>query len=197
MNRPETIRAFVSLNVPAEIRGRAAGVQRELQPVAGDAVRWVAPGQIHLTLKFLGAIASASVPELEAALGRAGAGATPFALRLGAVGGFPDLRQPRVLWIGLEGNLGALQRAQECVRRETVEWGRAEEREFHPHLTLGRIPAARPGGCRDLAARAESIPSQPDVSWRVTELHLMRSELSAGGSRYTSLAAFPLGAAHE
>jgi 2'-5' RNA ligase len=193
---PQRIRTFIAVNLPADVLARVGQVQAELKPAArSGAVRWAAPEQIHLTLKFLGDIASASLPQLEAALHRACAGIGPFGLRVEGLGGFPDLQRPRVLWAGIAGGLGSLHLLQKIVLRETEVWGKPEERAFHAHLTLGRVKECGPRELRELVAKMESMPVPEFGCWQVTELHLMRSELSPAGSRYTCLAAIPLGGA--
>jgi RNA 2',3'-cyclic 3'-phosphodiesterase len=193
---PQRIRTFIAVNLPADVLTRIGQVQSELKLAArSGAVRWAAPEQIHLTLKFLGDIASASLPELEAALRRACVGIGPFELRAEGLGGFPDLRRPRVLWAGIAGDLSSLHALQENVVRETEAWGKPEERVFHAHLTLGRIKDYNPRGLRELAARIESMPAPQLGCWQVTELHLMRSELSPDGSCYTCLAEISLSGA--
>ena len=193
---PQNIRTFIAVNLPADVLARIGQVQAELKLAArSGAVRWAAPGQIHLTLKFLGDITSASLPELEAALHRACAGIGPFELRAEGLGGFPDLQRPRVLWAGIAGGLNSLHALQKNVLRETEAWGEPEERAFHAHLTLGRVKDYSPRGLRELIAKIGSMPVPQLGCWQVTELHLMRSELSPDGSHYTCLAAIPLGGA--
>ena len=193
MNLPGSIRAFVSVNLSEDVRLYLAEVQRELKGAGGGVgVRWAAPEQIHLTLKFLGNIASASLPDLEAALIRARAGAASFELRAEGVGAFPDLHRPRVLWVGLTGELEALRALQEKVLRETIAWGGPEERAFHPHLTIARIKDPRASDVADVIARMKSLAARQRGNWQISEFHLMRSELSSAGSRYTSLATIPL-----
>ena len=191
---PQRIRTFIAVNLPADVLARIVEVQAELKPAArSGAVRWAAPEQIHLTLRFLGNIASASLLELEAALHRACAGVGPFELRAEGLGGFPDLQRPRVLWVGIAGELGALCVLQESVLRETGAWGEPQERAIRAHLTLGRVKDRMPRNLRELAVRMESVPAPEFGRWQVTELHLMRSELSPDGSRHTCLATMRLG----
>ena len=191
---PQNIRTFIAVNLPADVLTRIGQVQAELKPAArSGAVRWAAPEQIHLTLKFLGDIASGSLPELVAALHRACAGIGPFELCAEGLGAFPDLQRPRVLWAGIAGGLSSLHALQENVLRETEAWGKPEERAFHAHLTLGRVKECGPRELRELVAIMESMSVPEFGCWQVTDLHLMRSELSPDGSRYTCLAAIPLG----
>jgi 2'-5' RNA ligase len=86
-----------------------AAFQREWQTgLNGNAIRWAPVEQIHLTLRFLGKVPEAAVPELKSALRRACEGVSGFELVAGGSGCFPNARKPRVLWVGLSGALPAL-----------------------------------------------------------------------------------------
>jgi 2'-5' RNA ligase len=99
------------------------------------------------------------------------------------------------LWAGIAGGLSSLHALQENVLRETEAWGKPEERAFHAHLTLGRVKECGPRELRELIAKIASVPAPQLGGWQVTDLHLMRSELSPDSAHYTSLAAIPLGGA--
>ena len=183
-----TLRAFVALALPPPWTQALAGLIRDLKDHAGKAaVRWVRPDQIHLTLRFLGQVAENQIPRLTLVLGAACAGLRPLTLSLGRPGAFPDRGAPRVLWIGLEGDLNPLHQLQQKVDEATCGFGdHPEDRTFHPHLTLGRIPNPRtdPRGLREALARAR-LPSLPP--WSVEEVCLLRSQLQPDGAHYTVL----------
>ncbi|HLC19080.1 MAG TPA: RNA 2',3'-cyclic phosphodiesterase, partial [Thermodesulfobacteriota bacterium] len=66
-------------------------------------VSWVRPANIHLTMKFLGEVEESRIDELSRELEAAARDTRPFTLSAGGVGGFPSLKSPRVLWVGLKG----------------------------------------------------------------------------------------------
>src|SRR6185295_11606101 len=101
-------RLFVAVDLGTAVRRALDELERELKPLARDA-RWVAPENAHLTLAFLGSMEEARVPELSKALGPVAAGAAPFELRLQGGGAFGSSRKPRVLWVGVEGDVATLQ----------------------------------------------------------------------------------------
>jgi RNA 2',3'-cyclic 3'-phosphodiesterase len=185
MDLPPEVRLFVAINLPDEVRANLARLR-----TSEDAIRWTPPGQIHLTLKFFGDVDSASLGDLESALCRACEGARPFNLEAAKVGAFPNLRRPRVLWAGLEGDLAPLAALQERVRRETEPWGRSEDKPFSPHLTVGRVREGRSPDLRDWAASGAARARFG--SWQTGKIHLMRSVLSPGGATHTELAAIDL-----
>lgn len=182
------VRAFVAIELDRELQEGLGRVQQRLKRVAGAGVRWVRPEAIHLTLKFLGDVETARLAQVCDAMGQAAGRARPFRLRLGAVGAFPSLRRPRVLWAGVEGDLDALQLVQgELDAALQVVGFPREERPFVPHLTLGRV---RPGATlesRDADWDA-AAPEGPQAEQRVQGISLIRSDLRPDGPLYTRLA---------
>jgi 2'-5' RNA ligase len=191
----QSLRAFVAINLPDGVRSglvrRRAGLKSALP---GDGLRWVQPEQIHLTLKFLGAIPAASLPDLRAALSRACAGIAPFSLCAESLGVFPDARRPRVIWTDVNGDRESLRRLQEQIARETGAWREAEPRPFQPHLTLARVKHLNP---REAQLLSEHLGGAAEVSfgsWAVTGIDLMQSRLRPAGAEYFRLAEFALAA---
>ncbi len=188
-------RLFVALEPPDPVRRRLSAIAAELRRGAGraaDEIRWVAPENVHLTIQFLGAVPEERVPDVEAALRAAAAGARPLALEVKGAGGFPNARRPRVLWAGLEGDVAPLAAFAADVGRRLAPLGfPPEDRPFSPHLTLGRAREGRgaPGlaGALAHAAQADGTP------WRASELVLFESHLSPKGPRYEVIARLPLG----
>jgi 2'-5' RNA ligase len=164
-----------------------AGLQ---DAVPRRAVRWVRAENVHLTLRFIGDVSTADLHALEAGLTQAVVGMPPFTLHLAAPGCFPNPHAPRVLWIGLAGELDALAALHQAVARATQAWGEPEGRDFHPHLTLGRVNAKRHSELRAIGEAMDALSVPVSEPWRVNELHLMRSDLQPAGAVYTSLAQF-------
>lgn len=190
------MRAFIAVSLPAEVRAAVERVQRELRAaVRGNTVRWTPSEQIHLTLKFLGNIAADALPDLESALRRACADTSPFELSAGGLGAFPSEERPRVLWIGVTGQVETLRQLQEVVLRETETWGEREDKTFHPHLTLGRVKTNSSRELRELSRALLTTKATCLGAWRVEQVALMRSELSSDGARHSCLASVGLRAA--
>ncbi len=182
------IRAFIALALPQEVWKRIAEVQREWQVgLRGNFIRWTPVEQIHLTLRFLGDVPAFALPELEAALRRAGEG-FPLELTATGCGCFPNAHRPRVLWVGVGGDTEALAQLQGRIADETKAWGENEGREFHAHLTLGRVKDAPSPALREITERAQTLSCGELGRWRVSEVLLMRSELSPAGARHSELA---------
>jgi 2'-5' RNA ligase len=187
------VRAFVAIPVPPPLIDTLQKIQATLQTrLRSNTVRWSRPEQLHLTLRFLGNIRAAGVGGLIGVIRRVCESATPFRLSLAGRGCFPTARNPRVIWIGVEGDLEELRQLQRRTEAATADFGDPpEEKEFHPHLTIGRVKADPPQA-RQVGEAIEKIAVGKLGEWSVQEIDLMQSELRPGGARYSRLAAFVL-----
>ena len=151
--------------------------------VAYDAVRWTAPENMHITLKFLGDVHRDDVRYLRDEMDEVAADSSRLRLTLGANGCFPGERTPRVLWTGLDGDLRRMSSLASRLEGAMVKLGFAEERrEFAPHVTVGRVRSGTQKrvlaaiGERWLEARA-SGDGREEVEVPVEKIVLMRSHL--------------------
>jgi len=190
----ERVRAFVAIKVNAELAAALLDLQARLRRrLPPTAVRWSSREQLHLTLQFLGDVASDRVPDLISAV-RGACQDTPV-LRLipGDLGAFPGLPRPRVIWVGVGGDLELLQELQRRVAAATAAFGdHTEEREFHPHLTLGRVSGRGEADARPVGQALSGVSLGWRGAWLGTAVHLIRSQLNPAGAVYTDLAEFPL-----
>jgi 2'-5' RNA ligase len=161
---------------------------------AARGVAWATEERLHLTIKFLGEQPEAAVSALRESLGHAVTGHTPVTLRLAGLGAFPNLRAPRIVWLGVEPD-PKLELLHHDVERACAELGYTMDgRAFRPHITLGRVrDRLAPDTAHDLAAAARRVAYSGTVD--VNTLDLMASDLSQRGPRYTVVAAIPLGGA--
>ena len=183
----EKIRAFIAIELPAEITEALEGVSGELKRALGAerGLSWVKPGNIHLTLKFLGDIDASAVDDISARLAAAAEGIAPFEVALTTIGAFPGVRNPRVLWVGIDVP-DVLRDLKENVEDALDELGfEREERPFRPHLTLCRVKSAPAG--RRLGRAVDEHPGIPRARFRVESFALMRSQLNPKGAKYTVL----------
>ncbi|HYA03647.1 MAG TPA: RNA 2',3'-cyclic phosphodiesterase [Syntrophobacteria bacterium] len=184
------IRSFIAIELPDEIRQALSQVQRHLKgSVTG--VRWVQPEGIHLTLKFLGSILAEQVAAIAAAVGEVVRGEPPLALAMSGLGAFPNARRPRVIWVGIVGEVERLGRLQTRLESALEPLGLArEERPFRPHLTLGRVrdPRRPP----DLTRALEEITVSASSPFDVREILVYKSDLRPTGAIYTKLQHLPL-----
>jgi 2'-5' RNA ligase len=187
----DSIRAFIALPLDPALAAEIKKVQHDLNS-PGDAVRWIRPEQLHLTLRFLGNVAADRLDDLAAALRRACARAAPIRLALEGAGCFPSTKSPRVIWIGIQGDLGSLQALQERIAQETKPFGdHSDERPFQPHLTIGRVKGFGMEA-RKVARAVQRANVSKLGALTVRHVLLIRSKLSQDGARYSTLAEVPL-----
>lgn len=184
------MRLFLALNLPAEVRRLAHEAAAPLRAAAATA-HWVAETNLHLTLKFLGELPEAAALDVTARVREAAARHAEVSLELGGFGAFPNFRRPRVVWLGVTPD-PKLELLHHDVEQACESLGfEVDGRAFRPHVTLGRVKlTAPPDQLRALANAARA--AEVGAACTVHSVDLMRSELSAGGSRYAVLAALPL-----
>ncbi|HEV7744271.1 MAG TPA: RNA 2',3'-cyclic phosphodiesterase [Pyrinomonadaceae bacterium] len=182
---------FCAIELPALVRNLVQRHSARLQEAVPRArASWAPAANLHLTLKFLGEIPSASVADLSKAVSLAVSEVAPFSIRLNSSGVFPNYRQPRVLWLGINDLSGRLLELHARLETEAAKLGFAREaRRFHPHLTIARL--RHPDNARALSAIHQQLEFEPlDIA--VKELLVIRSELSSEGSKYTIVSRHPL-----
>ena len=185
-------RCFIGLPLPESWQEGLARVTQRLAGALASRISWTRPGNAHVTLKFLGDVAQARLPELAQAL--RGVGFAPFALALGRAGAFPlpGRGQPRALWAGLAQGEAQTARLAARVGRALEPLGFVPgSRPFAAHVTLGRVKAPAPGDDWALVERCVAAERWPVVE--VDSFVLWRSVLGPGGPQYSRLAAFKAG----
>jgi 2'-5' RNA ligase len=182
------MRLFVAVELDPAVRAAAREVADDLRRRIGDRLkaRWVPPENMHLTVRFIGHVEDARVPEVLDAL-QPPLAIAPFDLELGECGVFPSSGPPRVFWIGLASGFPALQTMHEEFNRRLQPLGfTPEHRPFSAHLTLARIKDA-PRGSGSVARDAVRAVQSPRARCQVTHAAVFRSVLSPHGSRYERL----------
>ncbi|MBI5367975.1 MAG: RNA 2',3'-cyclic phosphodiesterase [Planctomycetes bacterium] len=189
---PPLIRAFVAAELSAAVRAELAAALAELRR-AEPGVKWTAPENLHLTLKFLGELPAEILERAHAAVALAAASCPPLELTVRGVGAFPPRGAPRVLWVGCADRPPALGAAVlDLETRLDLVGIPREARDFAAHVTLGRVKTVRrPDRLR--AALAPFAGALFGVS-PVADWTLFSSRLLPTGPVYTALARFPLGA---
>lgn len=171
--------------MPAAAAGElAARLARLRETLAPDGrIRWVAPGSMHLTLRFLGSTPPSQLPAVEDAVGEAARAVGPFEIGLGRIRTLPG-RGASVLVCDVEHGADAV-RAIEASLSDALDaagWP-PERRPFTPHVTLARV--GRQDRAHALHAFASADAS--GVRWRVDAIELVESHLGAGPPRYEAL----------
>ncbi len=179
------MRLFIAIDLPESIKKELAGVQQRLKSSAVDA-SWTRAEGIHLTLKFLGEVPDWRIPEIMNALSSALSGIKGFRLEIAGAGSFPNIRNARVVWIGISGEIESLMHVRNAAEAATEQLGfKPEERTFTPHLTLGRI--------RNIRSRTEWLMAFEHIKdikltgFDVRDVKLIKSELKPSGAEYVEM----------
>ena len=178
------IRAFVAVDLePQTVQKIAEAIDRLRPRIPG--IRWLPPANFHLTLKFLGNVDEAKIAPIAAALERDLYPFSCFTINAKGLGVFPDLKRPRILWVGLVGDeLNAL---ASRVEKALVPFGfAAERRAFTPHLTVGRWREFN-GSSRELGEEVEKWQGHDFGRSKVDEVVLFQSVLKPEGAVYHPL----------
>ena len=186
----KTIRAFIAIELPEELTKKLRYLQEDMQRTNPVGIKWVEARNIHLTLKFLATISETTVHRIINVLEAVCPSFSPFSLEALTLGAFPNIRQPRVFWLGLNGDVNTLITLQKAIDDQLVPLGFAPEaRPFSPHLTLARLrdgaalPIQRTFG--DLIMKTNW---QQGETWTVKKVTLMKSQLLPAGPVYSRLA---------
>ena len=188
------LRAFIAIELPQHLQEAIEKQTARLRQVLGtDLIRWVPAQNMHLTLKFLGDIASTHVDFLKQLLTREATQHSQFDLQIGGLGSYPNSRRPRVLWVGLHAPAD-LTSLQKSIEAGTTRLGyEQEERAFSPHLTIGRVRQnISPSELPKIRAAMDNIQLGNIGTARVDSVHLYKSDLNSEGSLYTKLFSIPL-----
>jgi 2'-5' RNA ligase len=185
-----TWRTFIAVELDEEVKGALQGLQDRLrEQVSPRSVRWVRVEGIHLTLKFLGDTPVGRIDEIQAALAQAATEARPFSFTVGGLGCFPNTRQPRVVWVGLQEVTGTLARLRDSVEAHVAPLGfPTERRPFSPHLTLGRVQRhASKSEVREIGEVVAASAIGTVGQMAATAVSYIKSDLRPSGAVYTTL----------
>ena len=184
------MRTFIAIEIPGSL---LADLDGELDTIRsgpeGRLVRWVRPEAMHLTLKFLGEIDQQQVFAIQGILNEVAQSRSRFELQISGLGCFPNTRRPRVVWVGFDPLVEDLIQLQIELEHRLEKIGiEAERREYHPHLTIGRIRRGLSGSeQRTISDWAQRIQLGSIGTFEVKAITLIRSDLKPSGAIYTHL----------
>ncbi|MEA3428688.1 MAG: RNA 2',3'-cyclic phosphodiesterase [Thermodesulfobacteriota bacterium] len=182
---PDIIRSFIGFELPEKIRSFIANIQEDLKSDGFDA-RWVKPKNIHLTLKFLGNINKDNAQKVGVAILKSAADYAPISLTAKGIGAFPGINRPRVLWIGIRGQIDVLVQLQKSLDDKLEGIGFPKEnRPFKGHLTLARVK--RQINQAKLINAIKKYGELDQESFIADNIILFKSDLKPTGAVYTKL----------
>lgn len=180
------LRTFIALDLGQPIRERLTALQEQIAR-SGATVKWVEADNLHVTLLFLGEVDQRDVIDVCRAVAKVAEGFKPFALRVEKTGAFPNLRRPRIVWVGVGQGSREVCALHDALEKPLLELGcyRREERQYTPHITLGRIRTEKPAPALETALRKQEAWQAGET--RIDEVQVMASELTPSGPVYTVL----------
>ncbi len=207
-----TIRAFIAVEIDHPNKEKLSALISHLKKSNAD-VKWVNENHMHLTLKFLGNIEQAKVQEISEALNSIAKGFKVFATQFSKIGAFPNMRRPRVIWMGIDKGSYALKLLNEKIESGLEQIGFApltslasvpsaktsstsarggagkEKREYRSHLTLGRVRSLK--NISELARLIDETQLDFQDEIKIDRLILFQSTLTPKGAIYTRLSEYP------
>jgi 2'-5' RNA ligase len=180
------MRLFIAAPIPGDELAKIVEIQNELKQGLRTAIRWINPGSIHLTLKFLGETPTNKIQDICCLMENVCNHMPIFSLVCGGVGAFPSIKFPKVIWLGLEAPPELFKLQTELEQKLTRLEFKEENRTFSPHLTLGRVQT-------HLSTEGSFFFSQKIVEYSnkkiavvpVKTLELIKSDLQPSGPVYT------------
>jgi len=187
------LRTFIALEIPRELQQIIHKETAHLRNTIGALVRWVPPGNIHLSLKFLGNISPANLDILTQMIRAEAESCQSFVMQVNGLASFPSPKRPRVIYIGLQAP-AELEALQHGIESATTRLGyESEDRGFSPHLTVGRVRQNISASDQQKIRRAlEETQIDSLGTARVDSVHLFNSDLKPTGAVYTRLFSAPL-----
>lgn len=184
------MRLFIAIPVNDVVKGYAASIRNELELNHPD-VKWVEQNNYHLTLKFLGEVDSAATGQIKKGLAAAAESCPPFSLTTRGVGFFPNRGRPRVIWVGVAGEMDKADFLGERIDAYLMELGFDPEKRRSFHLTMGRVRSEF--GLAELQVKAAGINKRSEEHiFTVDRFLLMESKLSSRGPHYSVLESYQL-----
>lgn len=187
------VRCFIAAEIAPSVRSEIDKTVRVLAERV-PSIKWVRPDQFHLTLKFLGDVATVELHQVIRAVESACREIEPFDLFFEQLGAFPDTDRPHTLWVGLSEGLDETRTLAQSIETALVRLDFPKERRlFMPHLTIGRVRQGAPDPrLSQLAPLLAELRERSFGASEVDAVTIYSSELSRRGPKYDVLAEIDL-----
>lgn len=184
----DKIRSFLAIELNSEVKKFIGKVIGALRSTNAD-VKYVEPDAMHLTLRFLGEISCDTLEKIADRIPASISNHSAFRLSLSRLGTFGG-RIPRVVWIGVDGEVEKARELHQHIESVCVDCGLPpDDKPFSPHITVGRVRS--PFHCEELLKTIRTITVEP-LPVYVDHLVLFKSNLTPDGPIYTPLRTFNL-----
>lgn len=182
------MRAFIAIELPSNIKNAISKTQDKLK-ASLPKVSWVAPVNLHLSLKFLGEISDEQLNNINQIIAETIKTIPGFKIKLESLGVFPNVASARIIWIGTEQLPRTLGQIVEQLETRLAELGiTKEERPFRAHITIGRLKH-RFNPC-DLEKGINQVKNDlvnENLEFNTRRITLFQSTLGKDGPTYTVL----------
>ncbi len=183
-----SLRTFIAIELTASIQKELEEIQRHLQRAKAD-VKWVAPNNIHLTLKFLGDTSTDQIEKLKSILSKITSPYQNFSMEINKLGVFPKPEYPKVIWVGISSGGEKIVEIVQKIEDDLQILGFAKEkRDFSPHITLGRVRS--PLNKSPLIKTMQNFSFLQPLQQTVQAIRLIKSTLTAQGPIYETIETF-------
>lgn len=183
----ELLRSFIAIDLPDDLRNQILQLQKDLSPITNSFIRWTKLENIHLTLKFLGDVEKQRLNNVIKILEEIACTEVPFVLFISNTGVFPNLKRPRIVWVGINQSESLTKLVQRIEDKLTILGFDAEDRPYKPHLTIGRIRSYCTLKESLILAGALDSTNKIKASFLVSQIALYRSDLKSEGAEYSHL----------
>lgn len=187
------MRTFIALPINQTVKANIEALLQAFKAqVNVKSIRWVPSENLHLTLNFLGEIPAEKIEIIKTTLIEIASAHKPFTSNFSHCGVFPDLKHPRILWIGFD-QTGILKQIQKNLEEQLAPLGfPPEKRAFSPHLTLARISGyASPAEVANIGDFMATINGFEPIPCQFSEIVFFKSVLLPAGAQYTRLQTAP------
>jgi RNA 2',3'-cyclic 3'-phosphodiesterase len=190
MSRPP-IRALIAIDLDERLKRELTRIQQRLSKAEAD-IKWTAPKNMHLTVKFLGDIAPEHVDTIEGALSDIADRFPSFHMDIGMLGAFPNTELPKIIWAGVTKRANILEQIARDLDDDLKGIATApSDNNFLAHITIGHARTAK--GLKQLSTLLKDTQPPSGLSQKVQRITLFRSELFPKGAVYHTLCTKTLG----
>ena len=185
-DKPNIIRAFIGIKLPDFLKDRLKEVQRTMR-ANNIKAKYIPVKNMHLTLKFIGSMDHALLPEIKNILTDCTQYAKPINLSSKGIGVFPTIKSPKVIWAGIKGEIHKLETLNAKLEQGLSTLGiPGEKRKYKGHLTFARFKHNR-FNTKKLKNTLQQMGQFESDSFIIDELNLFQSRLMPEGPLYTEL----------
>lgn len=189
----DIIRTFVAIDLDKKLKNELGQLIKYLEPYTVESVKWVSYDGMHITLKFLGNTKKEMIKDIIQVINDVCQNRLRFKLKLSSFGFFPNINRPRVLWMGIEGDITNLMDLQHDLEIGMNKLGfDTEKRDFSPHITLGRVREGHKINGLVLKSKIEEYITWQFHEFTVDKVDLVMSTLLPSGAVYTNLGSIKL-----